>query len=161
MAISAVCIRTGAIRLCLAMMLGLLIVSGYIVAPILFAHADSAAQAGMLAGKIFHMVNIGVLFLAAAVASFWMRTGSSRLNWVLLVLMTLLVAGNEFGLAPLIQSLKDSVGAISNLAKDDPQRVQFGVYHGISALCHLLASTIACLLVALGGAPCVNKGNSE
>ena len=155
MAMNSTCIRIGAIRLCLAMIFGLLLVSGYVVTPVLFAKADSSMQAGMLAGHIFHMVNIGVLFLAAAVASFWMRShAAGRLNWVLLLLVVLFISVNEFGIAPLIQSLKDSAGAIDALAKDDPLRVQFGMYHGVSAVCHLLATLIAALLVALGGKVC-------
>jgi len=144
------------------MMLGLLVVSGYVVTPILFAKADSSMQAGMLAGHIFHMVNMGVLFLAAAVATFWMRSHTAgRLNWVLLLLIVLLISINEFGISPLIQALKDSAGAIDALAKDDPQRVQFGIYHGISAVCHLLASLMAALLVALGGRVCKHHGKDE
>jgi len=155
MAMNAACVRMGALRLCLAIMLGLLLVSGYVVTPILFAKADSAMQAGMLAGHIFHMVNIGVLFLAAAVASFWMRSHTAgRLNWALLLLIVLLISINEFGISPLIQAIKDSAGAIDALAKGDPQRVQFGIYHGVSAVCHLLATLMAALLVALGGKSC-------
>jgi len=162
MAMNAACIRMGAIRLCLAMMLGLLVVSGYVVTPILFAKADSSMQAGMLAGHIFHIVNIGVLFLAVAVASFWMRShAAGRLNWILLLLIILLISSNEFGISPLIQDIKDSVGAIDALAKDDPQRMQFGMYHGISAVCHLLASLMAALLVALGGSLCKSDGKHE
>jgi len=162
MVMNAACIRMGAIRLCLAMMLGLLVVSGYVVTPILFTKADSSMQAGMLAGHIFHIVNIGVLFLAVAVASFWMRShAAGRLNWILLLLIILLISINEFGISPLIQSIKDSSGAIDALAKDDPQRMQFGMYHGISAVCHLLASLMAALLVALGGSVCKHDGKHE
>jgi len=160
--LSSDCMRIGAIRLCLAMMLGLLVVSGYVVAPILFTHADSAMQAGMLAGHIFHVVNIGVLFLAAAIAAFWMRLeGIGRLNWLLLLFIMVLLASNEFVISPLIQDIKDSVGAIDSLAKDDPQRVQFGIYHGVSAVCHLLASCMAALLVALGGKVCKKNKNKH
>lgn len=151
MALSATCVRMGALRLCLAMLLGLLLVSGYVVAPVLFAKAENAMQAGMLAGNIFHIVNMGALFLAAAVASFWLRGGlAGRWHWLLLVILALLLAGNEFVIAPHIQAIKDAAGAIDALAKDDPQRVQFGIYHGISAVCHLLATLCAALLVALG-----------
>jgi len=107
-------------------------------------------------------VNIGVLFLAVAVASFWMRShAAGRLNWILLLLVILLISINEFGISPLIQDIKDSVGAIDALAKDDPQRMQFGMYHGISAVCHLLASLMAALLVALGGRVCKYDGKNE
>jgi len=142
-------IRMGAIRLCLAVILGLLLVPAYVVAPILFAQADSSAQAGMLAGYIFHTVNINILFLAVAVGSFWIKGSDvGYFNWGLLLLMVLLVAVNEFAVSPLMQALKDSAGAIDLLPKDDSQRVSFGIYHGISAIFHLLASLMAALLVA-------------
>ena len=151
MALSATCIRMGALRLCLAMQLGLLIVSGYVVAPVLFAKAESTMQAGMLAGNIFHIVNVGVLFLAGAVASFWLRGNlAGRWHWLLLAMLVVLLAGNEFVVAPHIQAIKDSVGAIDTVPKGNPQRVQFGIYHGVSAICHLLATLCAALLVALG-----------
>jgi len=162
MAMNSACMRIGAIRLCLAMILGLLLVSGYVVTPVLFAKAESAMQAGMLAGHIFHLVNIGVLFLAAAVASFWLRShAAGRLNWTLLLLIMGLLCINEFAMAPFMQALKDSVGAIDALAKDDPQRVQFGIYHGISAICHLLATLMAALLVAMGGQACQRQAKDE
>jgi len=162
MSMKAACIRMGAIRLCLAMMLGLLVVSGYVVVPILFAKANSVMQAGMLAGHIFHMVNIGVLFLAAAVASFWMRSHAvGRLNWLLLLSIIVFITSNEFAISPLIQGIKDTAGAIDALAKDDPQRVQFGIYHGVSAVCHLLASLMSALLVVLGGSVYKANGNHE
>ena len=153
MAISKTCVRMAGIRLTLAMMLALLLVPGYVVAPVLFAKLDSHI-AGMVAGSIFHIANIGVLILAAALSSFWLRSGAvGRLNWGLLLVMIALVCANAFAIAPVMQDLKDAAGAIDALAKDDPQRVQFGILHGISEIVHLLSSLMAVVLVALGGAP--------
>jgi len=146
------CIRGGAVRLLLALMLGLLVVSGYVVAPILFAKAGSAHEAGRLAGAIFHTVNIALLFMAAAVGSFWIRMRSiSRLNWGALIVLLLLVAVNEFAVSPILAELKAAAGPIDKLAADDPQRAAFGMWHGVSAVIHLLASAAAALLVMLGG----------
>ena len=64
------CIRIGATRICLALMLGLLLVMGYVVTPVLFASAGSVEIAGLLAGKLFHVANSGLLLLAVAVALF-------------------------------------------------------------------------------------------
>jgi len=151
MAMSGTCLRAGSLRLSLAMVLGLLTISAYVVAPILFAQLDSH-QAGMIAGAMFYLVNIGVLFLSLAVAMFWFRMKEkSLLLWLPLLFLALLVAANAFILAPHMQALKDAVGVMSELAKDDPQRMQFGILHGISAVCHLLAALLAALLVALGG----------
>ncbi|MDX8407123.1 MAG: DUF4149 domain-containing protein [Mariprofundaceae bacterium] len=151
----AECLRIASARLCLAMILALLVVPGYVVAPVLFAKADSFAQAGMLAGHIFHLANVATLLFAAALAFFWKRiaspsTKSTRWRWLLLALVVLMVAINEFALAPVMADLKQQMGPIDEVSRDDPQRKRFGMWHGISALLHMLASLAALLLVALG-----------
>jgi len=150
--------RIGAARLCLAMLLALLVVPGYVVAPVLFAKAGSASQAGMLAGEVFHVANIAILLLAVSLAFFWkcmqgQATKSSRWRWLLLFSVAALVAVNEFALAPVMADLKIQMGPIEDVARDDPQRQLFGMWHGISAVLHLLATGMAVLLVALGVRP--------
>ncbi|MDQ6992647.1 MAG: DUF4149 domain-containing protein [Mariprofundus sp.] len=149
--------RVGALRICLALMLALLVVPGYIVAPALFAGAGSQALAGELAGTIFHISLLSLLFLAASVAAFWLRMEAGRSRWVLLLLLSLLVAINAFALAPIMAELKVQMGPIDLVAKEDPQRQLFGLYHGISAILHLLSSFIAIALVAIGP---VRKGEN-
>ncbi|MES0370981.1 MAG: DUF4149 domain-containing protein [Mariprofundaceae bacterium] len=146
------CVRGVAIRLCLALILGLLAVSGYVVVPILFAKVGSSAEAGRLAGEIFHVMNLGVLLMAVAVGSFWMRTKNiARSNWILLVLLLILITVNEYAVSPLLADLKAAAGPIDALSSDDPKRVEFGMWHGISATVHLLATIAAAGLVMLGG----------
>jgi len=152
MALRAECMRGVAVRLSLALMAGLLIVTGYVVVPVLFARAASSAEAGMLAGHIFHVVNKGVLLLAIAVALFWWRMGGvGKLRWAILLLVMMSVVVNEFVLTPVIVDIKNQAGPIDLLAKDHPQRVAFGMWHGISAGIHLLGSLCAATLVMLGG----------
>jgi len=146
-------VRIGAVRLCLALMLGLLVVPGYIVAPVLFAKAGSVALAGSLAGDVFQMANMGLIFLAAAVMVFWLRMVKGgltigRLRWSLLLVATALVVGNEYGVSPILAELKAQIGPMP--ADDDPQRKLFGYWHGISALIHLFAAITTAALVALG-----------
>lgn len=153
--ISVDCIRIGAVRLCLGLILGLLVVPGYVVAPVLFAKASSASLAGSLAGDVFHMANTSILFLAAAVLVFWYRmqkTGAviGLLRWLSLCVVVLMVVGNEFGVSPIIADLKAAAGPIDELANDDPQRALFGLWHGVSAVFHLIASLAAALLLAVG-----------
>jgi hypothetical protein len=152
------CIRIGAVRICLALMLGLLLVSGYIVTPVLFARAGSTEMAGMLAGQLFHVANSGLLLLAAAVAFFWFRTAragsrTGKLQWSLLLALALMVAVNEFVLASILADLKQQMGVIDRLPENDPQRELFGVWHGAASLLHLLSTLCAGLLVALGAGP--------
>jgi hypothetical protein len=153
MALSASCLRAGALRLCLALVLGLLLVPGFVVAPILFAKAGSTFQAGMLAGYIFHVANRTVVILAVAVAAFWWRQGkTSRSAWLVLGMVLALVAINEWAITPVIEALKVQIGhGFDTLPKDDPLRSRFGIWHGVSAILHLIATLGAAWLVAAGG----------
>jgi len=148
------------------MLLALLLVPGYVVAPVLFAKSATAAEAGMLAGHVFHLSNIGILLFAASLAFFWIRmrrpaSRSNRWRWLLLLGLVLLVAANEFALAPLMADLKLQMGPIDDVAMDDPLRHRFGMFHGISALLHLLATGMAGFLVALGVSSCASTGESD
>jgi len=146
------CVRAAVVRLALAMMLGLIVVSGYVVTPLLFAKLATSAEAGRLAGELFHLVNIGVLILAAAVAGFWIRIKEpGRLNWIMLAAVVLLLALNEFILFPQLAELKAQTGPIDQLAADDVRRGEFGILHGASAIVHLLAAVASAILVMLGG----------
>lgn len=153
MALNASCLRAGGLRLSLALMLGLLLVPGFVVAPILFAKAGSTYLAGMLAGYIFHVVNKTVVVLALAVAAFWWRQGGvGRLNWFLIVLILLLVAVNEWAITPAIVHLKAQIGhGFDTLPKDNPLIVRFGRWHGVSATLYLIATLSSAWLVASGG----------
>jgi hypothetical protein len=148
--LNAACLRAGAIRLALALVLALLLVPGYVVAPVLFANLDTSAQAGHLAGLIFHIANRAILLLLIAVALFWRGRESGRWRWILLASLLLLCGIQEFVLAPHMQAMKDAMGPIDALPKDDPARAAFGMWHGISALLHLAASLLAVLLTAMG-----------
>ncbi|OIO68384.1 MAG: hypothetical protein AUJ57_10205 [Zetaproteobacteria bacterium CG1_02_53_45] len=156
------CVRAGAVRLALALMLGLLVVSGYVVVPVLFAKAGSLALAGSLAGSIFHMANLGLIFLAAAVMVFWLRMQKSgaeigRLRWILLLLLALFVVANEFAVSPILADLKAQLGPMDQVADDNPQRKLFAMWHGVSAVIHLLSAIAAATLVALGAKAPSNK----
>lgn len=145
------CIRGAAVRILLALILGLLVVSGYVVAPILFAKAGSAHEAGRLAGEIFHVVNLGVIFLAITVAAFWLRMKSvSRRQWGMLILLASFAAINEYGVSPIIADLKLAAGPIDQLADGDPLKARFAAWHGISAVIHLLTTILAAVLLLSG-----------
>ncbi|RMH50074.1 MAG: DUF4149 domain-containing protein [Zetaproteobacteria bacterium] len=150
------CLAAAGCRLALALMLGLLVVPGFVAAPLLFAHAPSRMEAGMLAGALFHAANQALLLLAAAVAAFWLRLRAAgwpigRLRWLALLLIVLAVALNLWGLAPAMEALKQAMPhGYDALAPDDPLRRRFALLHGISSSIHLVASLAAALLVALG-----------
>ena len=125
-------------------MLGLLVVPGYVVAPILFEHAGSRALAGVLAGHIFHVSNFSILGLSLAVALLWVWAGHGyHMLWGLLLAIVLLVAANEFWIAGVIGDLKAAMGSVDATPADDPLRKRFGMWHGISSMLHLLSSLLA------------------
>lgn len=153
------CVRGGAVRVLLALILGLLVVSGYVVAPILFAKAGSAHEAGRLAGEIFHVVNLGIVFMAVAVAAFWLRMQqvagptklvAGRLNWGVLIVLAALAGINEYGVAPILAELKLAAGPIDQLAEGDPLKARFGMWHGVSAVIHLISTLLALVLLLAG-----------
>lgn len=157
------CIRIGSVRLTLALMLGLLVVPGFVVAPVLFDEAGSLSLAGALAGEIFHIANLGLMLLSAAVIVFWLRMRSAgmqigRLRWGFLALLVLLIVTNEYTISPILAELKVQIGSMDVVAAEHPLRKQFGMWHGVSATVHLIAAIAAAALVALGptkpGAAC-------
>jgi len=151
---SLACLRAGSVRLSLALVLALLVVPGYVVVPVLFASLDSHALAGHLAGNIFHISNRGILLLLLAVAVFWWKRGVGRWRWIILAVVACLVGLNEFLLSPVLETLKSAIGSIDALSADDPKRIEFGIWHGVSVVLHLLASLAAAVLVALGRSEC-------
>jgi len=147
---SLACLRAGAVRLSLALILALLVVPGFVVAPVLFSNLNSHAQAGHLAGIIFHIANRGILMLLLAVAVFWWKREAGRWRWIMLAMVACLVGANEFLLSPVMEHLKSVMGSIDALPAGDPQRAAFGMWHGISEILHLLAALLSVALVALG-----------
>jgi len=152
--VNAKCLRIGTLRLCLALMLGLLAVPGYLVAPVLFAKAGAVSMAGMLAGEVFHMANMALILLSAVVITLWLMRSSGmevgRMRWSLLLLLAALIVTNEYGISPILADLKAQVGSMDLVAKDDPIRQQFGIWHGVSAVLHLISAIAAAAMVALG-----------
>jgi len=144
------CLRSGAVRLSLALILALLVVPGYVVAPVLFSNLNTHAQAGHLAGIIFHIANRGILILLLAVALFWWKREAARWRWMMLVILACLIGVNEFLLSPVMEHLKSAMGSIDALPPGDPGRASFGMWHGISEILHLLAAFVSAALVAVG-----------
>ncbi len=148
--LSAACLRAGAGRLALALILALLVVPGFLAAPVLFAHLPTRAQAGEIAGVLFHMSNRGVLMLALATALFWRGRAPGRGRWIPLAALVALVGANEFLLAPMMAGIKHQMGPIDAVSATSPLRQRFGMLHGASEALHLAASLCAAWLVAAG-----------
>ncbi|MGI9264985.1 MAG: DUF4149 domain-containing protein [Gammaproteobacteria bacterium] len=116
---------------------------GYIVAPTLFAHLDSAT-AGRIAGELFTSVTwlsmiCGVLLLIAQRSGGRTATVIRSRNRLIPSIMALLGC-SEWIVRPLMEA--------SRLPDGTPGE-NFGMLHGLSALLYLAASLLALLLVAL------------
>ncbi|MDQ6988752.1 MAG: DUF4149 domain-containing protein [Mariprofundaceae bacterium] len=139
-------------KLSLALMLGLLVVPAYVVAPILFKTLVGQ-DAGLLAGQIFHVCNLAVLILAVAALVFAYRMQVATSTWYMLWLVVLLVAANAFGVATVMAMIKAEAGDISALAQADSMRWMFAFWHGLGSILHLMSSVLLVILVMQGQCP--------
>ena len=139
-------IHFSGLRLSFALMLGLLLVPAYVVAPVLFAELDPV-QAGMIAGKIFYIANVAMLMLAFAGFMFCYRIGVKKTTWYLLVAVTLLVVINAFGVTSMMSMIKAEAGDITALDKTDPLRLAFAFWHGMGSILQLISSLLVVVLV--------------
>jgi len=136
-------------NLTLAIWVGCMIGVGYIAAPVLFATLDDRQLAGMLAGKMFHIVMLIGLIAGGLLLILRYRSESIGLfkhwrGW-LLVLMLASVAGSMFVLQPMIADVK-ALGLVegSDAAK------KFGMLHGISSLVYMVMVISGTILIFMG-----------
>ena len=133
-------------------MLGLLVVPAYVFAPLLFVELESA-QAGLIAGKAFHLSNMSILILALAASVFCYRIRVAKSTWYLLCAVTLMVLINTFGVASMMTMIKAEAGDISTLGNDDPLRWAFSFWHGMGSIIQLLSTVLMVALVMKGQCP--------
>jgi hypothetical protein len=118
---------------------------GYLVAPALFAHIDSTAEAGRIAGELFSIVAVlglacgGLLLLGLRGRR---GRGAGRLRAATILVMMLLVSASEWLVRPMMEAARLPDGAPGP---------DFGMLHGISAALYLGASLAGVFLVAAGG----------
>ncbi|HYQ71744.1 MAG TPA: DUF4149 domain-containing protein [Gammaproteobacteria bacterium] len=127
-------------RILLTLWAGSLWVTGFMVAPVLFAVLDDRALAGTLAGRMFSITAYaglvcGILLLASNAVNY------RRLNWrgLLLAGMLLLVVIGQFVLAPMIAGLREQ--GLSGSPR-------FGQLHGLAGILYVITSLFGLLLVA-------------
>jgi len=139
-------IHFSGLKLSLALMLGLLVVPAYVVAPMLFSELEST-QAGLIAGKVFYTSNLAILILAVAAALFCQRIQVKKSTWYLLGLVVLMVAINAFGVTSMMAMIKAEAGDVSMLNQDDPLRWAFAFWHGMGSMIHLISTVLVVVLV--------------
>jgi MFS family permease len=128
---------------------------GYIVAPTLFAQLGDRVLAGTLAGKLFALIAYIGIGCAAYLLLFKLaRLGAGALKqapfWIILLMLVLIAAG-QFGITPILDSLKAQ--ALPQHVMESVFRDRFTAWHGVSSVLYLIVSVFGALLVYFEARP--------
>ena len=134
-------------RILLTLWVGAMWTVGYLAAPILFNTLDSRMLAGLLAGKMFTVVDIiglvaGTMLLLGALYRAGRRASRDSRVWMLAV-MLLLVAIQQFYFQPVMEALK-----ANGLAEGSAAAAEFARMHGAASILYLINSLLGLVLVA-------------
>ena len=126
---------------------------GYVAAPVLFASLDDKQLAGNLAGRLFELgAWIGLAAASYLLLYRLIRDGGSAMKtlffWVV-ALMLVLTAASHFGIAPIMQGLKDQAMPLAVMQSVFADR--FARWHGVSSIVYLIQSALGLLLVWRAG----------
>ena len=126
---------------------------GYIVAPTLFHALADRALAGAIAGRLFTLIAyIGIACAAYLLLFRLVRFGGACFRhgifWIVLAMLVLTLAG-EFGVQPILASLKDQ--ALPKEVMESVFRDRFAAWHGVASVLYLIQSVLGLLLVWLQG----------
>ena len=124
---------------------------GYIVAPTLFYSVPDRALAGALAGKLFTLiayVGIGcaIYLVLFRLVRFGGACAKHGIFWIVLAMLALTLAG-EFGVQPILASLKDQ--ALPKGVMESVFRDRFAAWHGVASVLYLIQTVLGVLLVWL------------
>ena len=129
----------------------------FIAAPAVFEHAGSRQLAGSIVGHILRRFDTyafaaGPIALLAILVEMAGTVGGSRtltLKLALVAAMLGLAVYSRFALTPEIRRLRDELGEIDQVPKEDPRRQAFGRLHGFSVLCLLAEILLGAFAIAL------------
>ena len=129
-------------RILLTLWVGALWVTGFMMAPLLFAELDDRALAGTIAGSLFTLTSY-VGLLCGSVLLLLNAVSFRSLNWRAVVIagMLLLVVVGQFVITPLVADLR--VQGLTDSAR-------FGQLHGLASILFLATSVLGLVLVAVG-----------
>ena len=128
---------------------------GYIAAPLLFAMLSDRALAGNVAGKLFALIAyIGIGCATYLLLFKLVRLGAGALKrapfWIILLMLALIAAG-QFGITPILDSLKAQ--ALPQHVMESVFRDRFVAWHGVSSVLYLIVSVLGALLVYFEARP--------
>ena len=127
-------------RILLTLWIGSLWVTGFMVAPLLFALLDDRSLAGTLAGELFS-ITAWIGLVCGGLLLVLNGVNYRALNWrgLLLAGMLLLIVVGQFVLTPLIAELREQ--GLSGSPR-------FGQLHGLASVLYIITSLCGLLLVA-------------
>jgi MFS family permease len=129
-------------RILLTLWVGSLWVSGFLVAPLLFATLEDRALAGSIAGELFSLTAwIGLLCGGVLLALNGLNFRARNWRGLLLAGMLLLIVIGQFVLTPMIAGLREQ--GLSATPR-------FGQLHGLASVLYVITSVAGLLLVAAG-----------
>ncbi len=122
---------------------------GFVVAPLLFARLPERVLAGLIAGKLFTLVAyIGIVCALVLLLFRVVRFGAAALKqgnfWVVLLMLALVLIG-EFGVQPVLESLKTQ--ALPKEVMASIFRDRFDTWHGVASGLYVIESLLGLVLV--------------
>ena len=133
----------------LVMWVGGLWAIGGIAAPTLFSEISDRQLAGNVAGELFKAIAwvgmvAGTYLLIYRLGSNGFQALKQPYFWIVLA-MLLLVAGQFFGIQPVMQALKQQ--AFPQAVMESAFRDRFATWHGISSAVYLMECLLGLILV--------------
>jgi hypothetical protein len=128
-------------------------VIGLIVAPLLFHSLGDRSRAGMLAGQFFTAIayiglGCGAYLLLFRLARFGGQAFGQLLFWSVLLMMALAAAG-QFGVQPIMASLREQ--ALPSEVMQSIFRDRFAAWHGVSSVLYLIECVFGLVVVLQHG----------
>jgi len=123
--------------LSLVVWLGGLIFFAFVLAPTAFTVLPTAHLAGDVVGRALgklHWIAIfsGIVYLTSSLLYSRLTDGAAHVfaaRHILLCLMLALTLISQFGIMPRMDTLRASLGEVSSVPLDNPQRIQFDALH--------------------------------
>lgn len=137
-------------RALLALWVGAMWTTGYVVAPVLFTTLTSKAMAGNIAGRLFGIVGLaGVVIALLLLGALLTRVPDGWRSWRFwtLAAMLAITSVGQFVILPQMDALKRLGGGIP---PGGEIAARFGALHVVSTVLFIINSVLGIVLVAVG-----------
>ena len=122
---------------------------GYLAVPVLFQTLPDKMLAGMLAGKMFHLIGyVGMASALYLLAYHLRKAGQTALRqpvfWIIAVMLAITLV-DQFGFQPVMAGLKAQ--ALPADVMHSPYAGKFRTLHGIASITYLAQSLLGIALI--------------